>query len=646
MPGKISLDKGASPKPVLPKPTAAIRLPASGRLPPEVLSRLTDAINNYFRAVNLLPDAALKTSLLQRLEIHRLELTLLKAKSEQQEPSGSGQLASIDVYKSFANGLIGIRTEVLAALGFTDLSPPPAFESAKVGFLTLSPKNLALAMLMQQGTAQEKELDQLVTDIDKYAEDRLSPAWRKEIHALLASIDKQEIKDLSSLLDRYKAAQTHCQIVALLEEELPFNLEIEQPPAPSVPVICPPVTPPPPPTPSAGKLSARVEKIKQSTRFKAWESELDQDQLNALDYLISLDSGDIFDRIFATDEMMNKPFEKDIPIINFVLTAAATLLEQKISGLPTCLERLAGITQGGTRREVSFTLGSAYKLIRLGDIAELSDLKAPPLTSVAQLLGEIDYFPDGSNQKTRQAIEADGYRRSSKTLLELKFSRERLAFGPDKSGDSTIPRQISNMKNKARKYGEAVKKGVISQVEYHITTPEIDPKLVSYLKRWIDRVAIYHYRDLFEVVPQQMAITGAASTASERPVVNKPLPARARDWDEAAWVWSQRLFTGSKKKERIKPVKDFSGKPHNVVIAFRQAHYRDILNGLQAQLDIILENTGLSAADRETALTLKREISQTWRQRLDKNSVGDTTIREFSFVLRQVIALLERATLT
>jgi hypothetical protein len=297
--------------------------------------------------------------------------------------------------------------------------------------------------------------------------------------------------------------------------------------------------------------------------------------------------------------------------------------------------------------------GAAVEVVRLGYIAE--EETSDPLTEAGRkfnnitfypmhrLMGEagvVRYVPERIKRLTEDA-DADGYRGSSHTLIEIKYSSQPLVLNGEGNG------QVMRLLNQARKYGAAIRKGIINQVEFIIIAPEIDPEIIKLIYGMV-RGSLFHFTDI------------TSREGKPYPLINpKLLPGKIREiktdtegsappkWNEAAWVWALGKYTGEAGK-----FKGFDNDPRNLRKDVRQPQTSAVLSGLQGDLDkalsLIPDRLAQARSDEESAKieelrvkipALKRNLAE-WRIKLNKNSLGTSTICEFSYVLLEVRELL------
>lgn len=194
-------------------------------------------------------------------------------------------------------------------------------------------------------------------------------------------------------------------------------------------------------------------------------------------------------------------------------------------------------------------------------------------------------------------------------------------------------------RNQARKIGAAIKEGRFATVEYHITAPDIDPKLIEYLKKTIPGVKIYRYDSIFSSSRVELGIEnvpehrGSIAPAGEDEDVSQPAR-KTKTWDEKAWIWALQTYSA-------KRFRGFSGDPVNVRKVVFQPHTKPILDGLQRDLNRILMDSRITDKDRESVESLKQTINQ-WGPLIDIKKMSINSIREFSKIIRDAKDLIDR----
>jgi hypothetical protein len=151
---------------------------------------------------------------------------------------------------------------------------------------------------------------------------------------------------------------------------------------------------------------------------------------------------------------------------------------------PGLLRLLANATRnyhiGNSKRgrESHEIMGAVHEILRLGQLTMPED----PVDAINYV---EDVFPPGkgSTPSGKEQIEIDGVLRSG-AALEFKLATSGLKELDEKQ------------KDQAQRYAQILKDGKISGVQYHITTPELGPKVIKFLVETIPGVRIFRYDSL------------------------------------------------------------------------------------------------------------------------------------------------------
>lgn len=125
----------------------------------------------------------------------------------------------------------------------------------------------------------------------------------------------------------------------------------------------------------------------------------------------------------------------------------------------------------GRMREGSEIMGAVHEVLRLGGITTQGD----PV--------EVINFVEDVNHSPKNKIEIDGVLRSG-TAVECKLATSGLNQLDDKQKDQAV------------RYGRVLADGKIIGVQYHITSPSIDPAVIRFLAETIPQVRVFRYASL------------------------------------------------------------------------------------------------------------------------------------------------------
>jgi hypothetical protein len=160
-------------------------------------------------------------------------------------------------------------------------------------------------------------------------------------------------------------------------------------------------------------------------------------------------------------------------LLPHLLDAVHNLLD--IPGLLKLLSHATGsywIGQArGRMRESSEIMGAVHEVLRLGGITTQGD----PV--------EVINFIEDVNHSPKNKIEIDGVLRSG-TAIECKLATSGFNQLDDKQKDQAV------------RYGRILADGKIIGVQYHVSSPSIDPAVIRFLAETIPRVRIFRYASL------------------------------------------------------------------------------------------------------------------------------------------------------
>jgi len=440
-----------------------------------------------------------------------------------------------------------------------------------------------------------------------------------------------------------------------INEEALASTASVPPPAPPPPIeIAPaPLAAEPIPAPVAIAVS---EAGVADTPHQKWIRTLDLRQIQALEYLRGFEREELWEKIRTNRIIMHESAKLSGRPIDQILTAIADLMECRVNGLAGLLAGLAEKCAQSGEAGIWETWGGIHEVLRLASLAKKKS-EAGPLTEVARIFHSIKFYPErssngrgasGTGHEVVQDLEADGYRGSTRTVIEIKSSEVPLRF--NSRGPRDAEKEL-RFRNQARKLRAAIRAGRIAGVEYHITAPEVDKELLIYLKKTIQnkegvtRVRIFVYRLLNDWEGLEQVVIGfdpPCEPKEDRPAATPP-KASPRKWDEAAWVWVLSKYTGEGGR-----FKGFNDDPFNLHKVVRQPQTSKVISGLQGSLDEIIstaqqekvrardpEEIGRAGNKIAKAQSLKRTVAE-WRKRLNTNSLSTSTICGFSFVLQEV----------
>jgi len=532
-----------------------------------------------------------------------------------------------------------------------------------VGLLADSPLKIRLSERLEISQAELGLLGRRLRSNDQTQQYRLEDIF-ESVRTSLNSVREELLEAVHSTLGQkipelVPEAISEPPPAGINEEALASTASVP-PPAPPPPIeIAPaPLAAEPIPAPvaiavsEAGVVPAPRKPLLESDEYLAWQQSLKPEQAIGLGFVEGLEGGRLIERIFKTQELMIYRDIYGAALIDLVLDAVYKLRQRKIPGLDVLLARLPELDGRARARETVEVRGAAVEIIRLGYIAE--EETSDPLTEAGRkfknivfypmrrLAGEggVRYAPEREKRLTEDA-DADGYRGSSRTLIEIKYSSQPLTLNGDGNG------QVLRLLNQGRKYGVLIRKGVINQVDFIIIAPEIDPEIIKLIYGMVYG-SFFHFTDITSREGKLYPLLNPKLMPGKIvEVKDKSHPKDKDEWDEAAWVWALGKYTGEAGK-----FKGFDNDPRNLRKDVRQPQTSAVLYGLQGDLDkafnSIPDKLAQARSDEESAKIeelranvpiLKRRLAE-WRRKLNTNSLGTSTICEFSHVLQEIRELL------
>jgi len=463
---------------------------------------------------------------------------------------------------------------------------------------------------------------------------------------------RREIIDFADL----KILNTIGQELALLASEMPEMLvpsaakvipeaapamAIPEAPRPKITEVPPPQVEPPSIEAAPAGIEGDPANWRSYPVLSRWVETLAKDELIALEYVLGLKDRTLWQR---TDEALNfisRSEKKEISIIE-IIKAAVVLKKSNVKGLPGLLARISVVNNDGSRRSPDEIRGASRELIILGRLqAEASGNFR--LTWVNKNLGSIEFHPESigaegfqvEKYKVNQDIDADGYRGQIQVMIEVKscLRSEGLNFKL-KGGISNNDEEILRFRNQARKYAEALKKGTIKGIEYHLVMPVVDEEVIRFLRETIGaygRISVYRYSTLADTTGETV-LNWEPPPAERKPAPAEPKSQKsARAWDEEAWAVALSRYSND-----FSGIKHFSGNPVNLHKKLRHVHSQQLIEGLKRDLNAVATE---DQTKRETIARLKTRIEE-MAPLLMRNSVSVSAICDFSRVLRTVLDLI------
>jgi len=194
---------------------------------------------------------------------------------------------------------------------------------------------------------------------------------------------------------------------------------------------------------------------------------LNEKQQRAMNFIRGLRRGErIWSRMTKSDAFLVKEWHGQI-LLPPVLEAVEELRD--IPGLPSTLPSLGG--------KGWWSIGAAHELIRLAWL----DFSTETLAAIGK---QVPVAGQHGGQQLDGTLEIDGLT-SAGVGIEIKLATDGFSY------------LAENGRCQAAKYGLAVKRGWLKEVQYHLTTPKVDQAAVESLREVIPALRIFQYNGLF-----------------------------------------------------------------------------------------------------------------------------------------------------
>jgi len=506
--------------------------------------------------------------------------------------------------------------QIFTSAGFAVVCQPDKIESHHdVIFPLVKEINDLLASVKEFGLTRQGSIEDLGL--------RIASTKRKDaIHSDLLSL-QVEIGELNRKIAD-KGRQLRWDSLKNSLENLRDKLRLPVPPPPKQPAPPPPppaVEPDQPPFPVPQDITVSPSGARpvvnynefpniQARRsinqdFRDWIEALDQGQLRALEFVLGLEDGRIFNKLGARDSLKED-------------TGEGTLLAATLTGIDA-LSTTAGISN--YREAIISKLqemadpnnvpaGYAWEIIVLGAIAQNAS-RDGKLTAI---------------EKDLNGVVVDGYCNSSQTVIEAKFCGLKGGFTL-----ATIERS-ERFQRQAESFAALAtngQSGKIRGIEYHIRADEIGEDVIEFLEKTFAKKVpfkVFRYDSISDLEPE-LEWKSDEIVDEEGEIKEKPPKKKKSSFDATAWTWALSKYL-TRKDFKI----SFKGGARNLKSVIRRVHTVEILSGLQT--DLAAKKEKVCSDDQAKIEELKQTINS-FSTALRRDTVGISTLNSFSAVLRQ-----------